>query len=607
MRDMLLRRLPAWLVDALLARRASYGRAALAAVFTNLFALASSLFSMVVYNRIVPAGALDSLLALTIGMAIVMLFDLVLRILRGWFVDIAGRDVDAALGETMFQRLLGLRLADRQSSVGAFAGLLRELETLRDTLASSTLVALVDLPFILLFLAIIAIIGGPLALVPLAMIPLVVGASLVVQPALDRLARENLSQGFSKQGVVVETAAGLETVKTSQAGPMLAARWARAVADNAGSALAGRLLQAVALNIAASAQTLAYVGTLVYGVFLITDGTLTSGALIAASILSGRVVAPLSQVAGLLTRISATRAAIARLDQFMATPDDPGSAASVRRPRLEGAIELVDVEFRYPGRGRDGGRRVLSGVSLKIRRGERVGIIGPVGSGKSSIARLMLGLFQPDAGQVLIDGADIRQLHPDDLRASIGAVLQDVTLFSGSIRTNITLDAAGIDDAELIRASRLAGIDQHIGALENGYDLLLADRGEGLSGGQRQQLAIARALIGRPPILIMDEPTSAMDSATERALIQALAGEVAGRTLVLVTHRPDMLRLVDRVVVLADGKVAMDGPRDAVLDRVKGGRTRPPGPVAASIVPGAVTVPAPLRPATGPATEGGAA
>jgi ATP-binding cassette subfamily C protein LapB len=288
----------------------------------------------------------------------------------------------------------------------------------------------------------------------------------------------------------------------------------------------------------------------------------------------------------------------------MATPDDPGSSASVRRAVLEGAIELVDVEFRYPQRGREGGRRVLAGVSLKIRPGERVGIIGPVGSGKSSIARLMLGLYQPDAGQVLIDGADIRQLHPDDLRASIGAVLQDVTLFSGSIRTNITLDAPAIDDAELIRASRLAGIDQHIGALENGYDLVLADRGEGLSGGQRQQIAIARALAGRPPILIMDEPTSAMDTATERALIQALAGEVAGRTLVLVTHRPDMLRLVDRVVVLADGKVALDGPRDAVLERMKAmrppvpsGAAPPPGsPMrAAAIVPGGVTVP--LRPA----------
>jgi ATP-binding cassette subfamily C protein LapB len=568
MKDILVRWLPPWLVDALLAHRATYYRAGLAALFTNIFALASSLFSMVVYNRIVPSGATASLIALSVGIGVVLLFDFILRVLRGWFVDIAGRDVDAALGNQMFARLLGMRLADRQGSSGAFSGLLRELETVRETLASTTLVALVDLPFVLLFLAVIAMIGGPLVMVPLLMVPVVVVASLAVQPTLDRLARENLGQGFSKQGVVVETVSGLETVKAGRAGPMLEARWRQAVADNAGSALSSRLLSAVAINVAQSAQTIAYVGTVIHGVFLIADGGLTSGALIAASILSGRVVAPLGQVASLLTRLSATRAAIARLDQFMAIPAQPGSNASVRRLWLKGGIELVDVTFRYPGKGQP----AISGVSLKIQPGERVGIIGKVGSGKSSIARLALGLYQPDSGQVLIDGADIRQFHPDDLKQNVGAVLQDVTLFSGSIRDNITLRDPGIDDAEMLRAARLSGTYEIIGAIENGFDLMLADRGEGLSGGQKQGIAIARALAGKPPVLVFDEPTSAMDNQAEGQLVERLIDELRGRTVLLVTHRPAMLKLVDRVIVMANGKIVADGPRDAVL-RSLGGQT----------------------------------
>jgi len=571
MKDILTRWVPGWLADALLLHRGTYGRAALAALFTNVFALASALFSMVIYNRIVPSGATASLIALSIGMGLVLVFDFILRVLRGWFVDIAGRDVDAALGNQMFQRLLGLRLADRQGSSGAFSGLLRELETVRETLASTTLIALVDLPFTLMFLAVIALIGGQLVLIPLLMVPLVVVSSLAVQPALDRLARENMGQGFSKQGVVVETVAGLETVKAGRAGPMLEARWAKAVADNAGSALSSRLLSSVAINVAASAQTIAYVGTVIHGVFLIADGTLSSGALIAASILSGRVVAPLSQVAGLLTRLSSTRAAIGRLDQFMATSEEPGANASVRRLWLKGGIEFSDVTFRYPGKGQP----ALNGVTLKIAAGERVGIIGKVGSGKSTVARLALGLYQPDTGQVLIDGADLRQFHPDDMRTNIGAVLQDVTLFSGSVRDNITLRDPRLDDAEMIRVARLSGTHDSIGALENGFDLMLADRGEGLSGGQKQSIAIARALAGKPPVLVMDEPTSAMDNQAEAQLIDRLADEVKGRTLLLVTHRTAMLKLVDRLIVMANGKVVADGPRDAILRTLAG---QAPGP-----------------------------
>jgi ATP-binding cassette subfamily C protein LapB len=450
------------------------------------------------------------------------------------------------------------------------AGLLREVEVVRELFASATLVALVDIPFILLFLLVIALIGGPLVLVPLAMLPLVVLAALAIQPGLDRLAGEAQGQGFTRQGVMVETIAGLETVKAGRAGPMLAARWQSAVASGAEAALGSRLLSAFAVQFATSAQAIAYVGTVLWGVFLIADGSITSGTLIAVSILSGRAVAPLTQVAGLLTRLSASRMALRRLDGFMMMPGEQALANPVRRSTLEGAIELKGVSFAYPGSNTP----VLKDVSFRIAPGERVAIVGRVGSGKSTIARLILGLYQPSEGQVLVDGADVRQLHPDDLRRGIGSVLQDVTLFSGSIRSNITLDDPAIDDAELLRLAKVSGVQDFAGQIPNGLDLVLADRGEGLSGGQRQAIAIARALAGRPPVIIADEPTSAMDIQSENALVARLEGELAGRTFVLVTHRQAMLKLVDRIIILDAGRIVAQGPRDDVLRSLAVGGNR---------------------------------
>jgi ATP-binding cassette subfamily C protein LapB len=553
--------IPPWLSAPLATHRATYVRAGVAALFTNIFALATALYSMTVYNRIVPNNALSSLIALSIGMGLVLVFDFAMRMLRGWFVDVAGRDVDAALADAIFARLVAMRLADRQGSSGAMAGLLREVEVVRELFASATLVALVDIPFILLFLLVIALIGGPLVLVPLAMLPLVVLAALAIQPGLDRLAGEAQGQGFTRQGVMVETIAGLETVKAGRAGPMLAARWQSAVASGAEAALGSRLLSAFAVQFATSAQAIAYVGTVLWGVFLIADGSITSGTLIAVSILSGRAVAPLTQVAGLLTRLSASRMALRRLDGFMMMPGEQALANPVRRAALEGAIELKGVSFAYPGSNTP----VLKDVSFRIAPGERVAIVGRVGSGKSTIARLILGLYQPSEGQVLVDGADVRQLHPDDLRRGIGSVLQDVTLFSGSIRSNITLDDPAIDDAELLRLARVSGVQDFAGQIPNGLDLVLADRGEGLSGGQRQAIAIARALAGRPPVIIADEPTSAMDIQSENALVARLEGELAGRSFVLVTHRQAMLKLVDRIIILDAGRIVAQGPRDDVL------------------------------------------
>ncbi len=548
-----------WLRTPLWANRGLFGQVAIAAALINLFALATSLFSMAVYNKVVPSNATDSLVALVIGMGFVLAFDFALRSLRGYFVDVAGQNIDRALGAAIFDRLLAMKLSDRQGSNGAFAGVLREFETLRDFFASATVSALVDVPFILLFLAVIALVAPPLALVPLIAIPIVIGVAWSSQPILSRLAQASLGEGLNKQGVIVETIAGLETIKSSNAGPFLALRWRAAVMHQAALSLRQRLVSALAVNTAATMQNLVYVGTLALGVPLVGSHQVSMGALVAASMLSGRCVAPLGQIASLMTRISHTQSAYRALDRVMAGDGEP--APSLRRPQLAGRIRFRNVSFRYPGAT----TRTLDNISFDIQPGERVAIIGRVGSGKSTLTRLMLGLYQPEDGAVFIDDADVRQVHPDDLRANIGSVLQDVVLLSGSIRDNIALGDPLIDDAEVLRAARLSGAHDFIGQLPNGYDLKLADRGEGLSGGQRQAIALARALAGNKSMLLFDEPTSAMDMQTEDALIARLDAQTQGRTLVMITHRQSLLRLATRVIIIDGGRVVAEGPRDAVL------------------------------------------
>jgi ATP-binding cassette subfamily C protein LapB len=550
-----------WLRAPLWANRGLFGQVAIAATLINTFALATSLFSMTVYNKIVPNNATDSMTALLIGITIVLAMDFLLRTLRGYFVDVAGQNIDTELGARIFDRLLGMKLADRASSNGAFAGVLREFESLREFFASATITAIVDVPFILLYLAVIWWVAPALALVPLFAVPIVTGIAWASQPLLARLSDAGMAQGLNKQGVIVETIAGLETVKTSRAGPLLAARWAKAVAGHAGLALRQRLVSAIAVNAAATAQNVTYVVTVAIGVSLIADRQLTMGALIAASMLSGRCVAPLGQIASLLTRLTHTLAAYRGLDLVMAAPGESTGDATLRRPRLTGAIAFNHVSFSYPGTG----ARALHDICFAIQPGERVAIIGRVGSGKSTIARLILGLYEPDEGSVIIDDADVRQLHPDDLRANVGAVLQDIVLLSGSIRDNIALGDPAIDDAAILAAARLAGAHDFIGQTAGGYDRRLADRGEGLSGGQRQAIAMARALAGDKPILLFDEPTSAMDIQSENALIARLESVLAGRTMVLVTHRQSMLRLATRIIIVDSGHIVAQGPRDDVL------------------------------------------
>ncbi len=553
-----------WLTGPMLKHKGTYIKVALAAVMVNLLGLVSSMFTMTVYDRVIPNNATSSLIALTIGLAIVVIFDFILRTLRAYFVDIAGADIDHEVGQHVFQRILALRLDLKKGSVGSLTGLMRELETLREFFASATLTALVDVPFIVITLVLIALIGGWVVMVPLLSIPIVLLAGWLTHPAMDRLSARAMNEGLLKQSVLVETIGGIEAVKTSGAGPMMSGRWSKAIREHADSSLRQRLVSTIAVTVATSMNTISYAGVVVVGVGLIATRDLTTGGLVACSILAGRAIAPLGQIAQLMSRMTATRTAYRQLNALMAQPSEGPDGEALQPGRVAGAIEFRGVAFRYPGAA----ERALDGVSFAIKPGEKVALLGRVGSGKSTIAKLILGLYPPEDGLILIDGTDIRQLDPPTLRANTGAAMQESVLFSGSVRDNIILGREGFGDEELMRVSDISGTHQFIGQTANGYDLRLADRGDGLSGGQRQSIAIARALVGQPQILIFDEPSSAMDTQTETALIERLRMEVKSRTLVLVTHRPPLLALVDRIILMDRGKIIADGPRDVILAKI---------------------------------------
>jgi ATP-binding cassette, subfamily C, bacterial LapB len=560
-----------WFWGTLLRQWPVYAEVALAAVLINLFALATPLFVMNVYDRVVPNNAVETLWVLAIGVLIVFGFDFLLKALRGYFVDVAGRAADVKLAGALFEHVLGLRMAARPASAGAFANSLREFESLRDFFGSASITALVDLPFLFLFVGAVWLIGGWVALVPALAVPLVLAVGLLLQVPLDRAVRAGFEESAQKHGVLVEAIAGLETIKSVGGEGRVQNAWERFVAAAARSAGASRFWAALNVHFASLAANLVTVGVVVVGVHEIAAGRMTVGALVACSILAGRAMAPLAQVAGVLTRYHQSRAALASLDRVMRLPvERPADRRFLHRPQLRGEIEFKRVGFAYPRQK----LQALADVSFRIAAGERVGLVGRVGSGKTTVEKLVLGLYEPDSGAVLVDGTDLRQIDPADLRRNIGCVPQDVCLFQGTLRENVAMGAPHVDDEAVLRAARAAGVEDFAARHPMGYDLAVGERGEALSGGQRQAIAIARALLLDPPILVLDEPTSFMDSTAESRFKARLAAELDGRTLLLVTHRVSLLSLVDRLLVLDAGRLVADGPREEVLRLLADGQPR---------------------------------
>ncbi len=551
-----------WFWGPVLIARPLYARAALAATLTNLFALATSIFSMIVYDRIIPNNAVASLYALLVGVSIVFASDFLIRSLRAYFLDVAGSRADLEIADAVFDQVLDLDMRSRRGPSGSLASILREFESIRDFFTSATLTTLIDIPFALLFIVVLYWIGGPMAWVPIVAWPLVIGAGLLLQPTLQRQSQLSQEDSQHKQGVLVEALAGLESIKAVGAGAIMRRRWQDAVAHQARLGLQTRMLATLAANWSNLVFMVSQVSVVTVGVFLAVDGHIGSGAVVAGSILCGRAIQPLAQLSQLLGRLNQSLASFAALNKIMSLPrEHPANQERLAHDVLRGSIELREVSFSYPNQTMP----ILEKISLRIEPGERVAIIGRVGSGKTTLMKMLLGLYPPDEGALLIGGSDMRQIDPADLRRNIGAVLQDVWLMSGTLRQNIALGADRPSDAQIMAVAELAGVHEFAVLHPQGYQLRLGESGEGLSGGQRQAVGMARALIGDPPILLFDEPTSAMDPTAERLLLQRLKGAVQGKTLVLVTHKPSMLELVDRVIVLERGRIIAQGPKEQVM------------------------------------------
>ena len=557
-----------WFWSAFAEHRRIYYRVFLAATLVNFFSVGSSIFIMVVYDRVVPNSAFESLYALTLGMALIIVFDFILKMLRAYFIDYAGEYVDKKIGDSIFDRLLEAPTSVVTGPVGATANTFREFDQVRDFFTSATLSLVVDLPFIFLFIFVIYLISGPLAVVPLVAVPVVLFVGLAIQPFLARVSTELGSHNQEKQSILVETISGIESIKVLGGGDLVKDRWKDAATKQSSVSRVSRSLAQIAVNTAQTAQQICLVGIVFYGVFLVGDGTVTMGAMVAAVLLSSRTLAPLGQIAGLAGRANNARTAYRRLASFMEETKESSKskrdAAAIRRPKL-GSLELTDVTYRYPDKEVD----TIRDMKLKIKEGEKVGILGRNGSGKTTLIKLACGLFDANDGLVTYDGLDINQIHSEDISKYIGIVLQDVQLFSGSVKENITMGRKNISEEDIVNAGQLSGVEEFIGKMPGGYDLLLTDRGMGLSGGQRQAIAIARAIVCKPTHYILDEPTSAMDMNSEQAFIAKFSQTLANSTLIVVSHRMPLLNLVNRIIVVNEGQVVDDGPKETILQKLR--------------------------------------
>ncbi len=558
-----------WFWRVIRENRPLYRDVLIAAVLINLFALAMPLFVLNVYDRVVPNHAIETLTVFAVGVTIVLIADLVLRTMRAHFVDKAAQRADVKLSAHIMERVLGIRMENRPASVGSFASNLSAFESVRSFISSATVIAFVDLPFALLFVAIIALIAWPLA------IPVLIGASLlllyalVIHHRLRGLAEDSYRMAAQRNSTLVESLAGAETVKAVGAEGRVQASWEHATAHLAQTHSKSRKLTASVSSTASWAQHSVGVAIIVMGVFLVIQGDLSHGGLIAAYLISSRAMSPIGQTAGLLTHYHQAAAALKSLNRIMELPvERPPESGFLSREGFQGEVEFRNVDFAYPNQP----GHALRGVSLRIAAGEHVAVLGRVGSGKSTLAKLILGLYQPTGGAVLVDGIDVRQLDPAELRRSIGYVGQEVMLFYGSLRDNIVASNPMASDEAIRRAIAVSGIEDLINAHPEGIDMGVGERGALLSGGQKQCVGIARAVLHEPNILLLDEPTSAMDNSTEQAVKRSLKEFMEGRTAVVVTHRTSLLDLVDRVIVLDQGRVVADGPKQQVVQALRDGR-----------------------------------
>ncbi|MCZ8185902.1 MAG: type I secretion system permease/ATPase [Beijerinckiaceae bacterium] len=552
-----------WFLDVVRRFQANYWHIALATLIINILALAFPLFTMAVYDRVLPNHAVSSLVALLVGVLLAIAFDFILRFARSHMIDLTGKQADGVLAAQIFEHLLSIRMRVRPARVGVLANQIRDFDSVREFFTSATLIAVTDLLFAFLFIGILFLIAGPLAWIPLILLPVVMAIGILIQRPLDRAMKTFQGEASAKHGLLIESLNGLETIKVMGAQSSLQTAWERSVAQSARASEQVHHWSSLALTLSNLAQQMTSLGIMVGGAFLVMNNALSVGALVAANMLAGRVLSPLANLAGMISRANQTLIALQGIDALMKLETDttPGEVRTARRIK-RGAIEFDRVTFAYPGSPKP----ALDEVSFRIRPGERVGIVGKIGSGKTTVGRLLVNLYTPDSGRVLLDGADQRQFDPIELRRDIGFVLQDSELFMGTMRRNIALGRPDATDEDIIAAARLAGIDSFVAQHPEGYDMRIAEGGRSLSGGQRQSVALARVLLRRPRILFLDEPTSALDVTSEAEFCARLDAAL-GRdtTFIVCTHRVSLLSFIERLLVFENGRLIADGPRDTVL------------------------------------------
>ena len=558
-----------WFIGSLKRNKDIYKKVVLAAIFINLFVIVVPLFTMNVYDRVLPNNAFETLWVLAFGVLTVMIFDFVLKIIRSSYLGLANKRADIVMSNKIYDQLLNIKINQKPASTGMFLSRLQSFESVRDFFTTATITAIVDLPFVFLFLLVIFFISGPLVWVSIATIFIAISFSWYMQKPIKEIIEKSAKEDQIKLTVMNETVAGLEIIKSVRGESRMKKQFENALNQTVYYNEKSQHLSQIVSYFTAFISQLSSICIVVYGVFLASENELTMGAIIAAMMLNSRVVGPISQVASLIIRYDRTLLSLDNINQIMEMEREKDDKVYLSRPYLNGDIEFKNVTFAYKDQNFD----ALKEINLTIKQGEKIAIIGKIGSGKSTLAKLIMNIYTPTNGSVMIDKTDVRQIDVVDLRKAVGYVPQEPFLFLGSIKDNITIGSNFASDEDLLEAGKITGLTEFLGKRDAGFDLLVGERGDGLSGGEKQSITLARALISKPNFLILDEPTNAMDLQTEQKFIQNMETSQISKdkTLIIMTHKMSILKLVDRVIILHDGKIIADGPKDKVMKSLVSG------------------------------------
>lgn len=558
-----------WLWQKIINTSSIYRDVIIASVMVNIFALVSPLFVMNIYDKVVPNLAFESLWVLAIGASIAYVFDLILKQLRGYLIDVAGKKIDIEVSSKLFAKVIGIPLEKRSPSVGGMAKQLSEFDSVREFLSSATISALVDLPFALLFMLCIWLVAGDLVLFPIVASVLIISYTLLNQSNLRKAIEESNKFSSLRHGHLIECLGALESIKANGAEGVVQNAWQQMIGHTSTWLLKSKIITNKVLNFASFLVQVSVVGVVVLGVYRVSDNLISMGGIIASVMLTGRAISPIAKLAGLMTRSNQTLSALRQLDTLMAQEGEfEDKAHLVSRTKLSGNINAENISFKYP----NSEHTFLQPMSINIRQGERVAIVGHNGSGKTTLAKLLLGLYQPTKGNIQFDGLNYQQIHPSDLRRNVGYLPQDITLFHGTIRDNILFGTRQVTEYQIIRAVQLSGVNVFTDNDSQGLDQQVGESGSALSRGQRQSIVLARAILNSPQILLLDEPTASLDARAEKQFIKSINATAKDRTMLLITHKMDLLKLVDRILVLDKGRLIIDGPKDKVLEQLKNGK-----------------------------------